>query len=77
MHTSNHEFQWKCAVLDACRTCPQDLVRVGVPVEVLLNMHLKHDAFLHSGIAKGKGIGYIDAPSFAKFDLVSYIVALG
>jgi len=45
--------------------------------ELLLDMHLKHDIFLYSGIANCKGIVDIGIASFAKSDLVSCGVPLG
>ena len=40
-------------------------------------MHLKYDAFLHSGLANRKGMVDIGIAPFAIFDFVSYGVPLG
>ena len=45
--------------------------------ELLLDMHLKHDTVLYSGMANRKGIVDIGIASFAKSDLVSCGVPLG
>ena len=51
--------------------------KTAIHWELLLNMHLKHNALWHSGLANRKGIVDVGTAPFAISDFVSYGVPLG